>query len=61
MYLLAAAMFVLSALFYSASHDEIGSVGIEVCRYGSAFCQSPHLVLIGAVLAALWGTFVSVR
>jgi len=60
MYLLAAALFVLSTLFYPAS-QEIGSVGIEACRYGSAFCQSPHFVLIGAVLAALWGSFVSVR
>jgi hypothetical protein len=61
MYLVAAALFVLSGLFYSASHHEIGSVGLEVCRYGSVFCDSPHFVLIGAVIAALWGSFVSVR
>ena len=61
MYLLAAGLFVLSGLFYSASHHEIGSVGVEVCRYGSLFCEHPHFVLAGAVLAALWGSFVSVR
>jgi len=61
MYLLAAGLFVLSGLFYSASHHEIGAVGVEVCRYGSLFCQHPHFVLAGAVLAALWGSFVSVR
>ena len=61
MYLVAAALFVLSGLFYSASHDEIGSVGLEVCRYGDAFCQHPHFVLAGAVIAALWGSFVSMR
>jgi len=32
-----------------------------MCRYGSTFCQSPIYVLAGAILAALWGRFVSVR
>ena len=61
MYLVAAALFVLSGLFYSASHHEIGSIGLEVCRYGSMFCDSPHFVLVGAVLATLRGSFVSMR
>ncbi len=61
MYFAAVALLILSGLFYSAGHHELGSVGAEVCRYGSAFCDSPHYVLIGAVLATLWGAFVSVR
>jgi hypothetical protein len=61
MYLLAAALFVMSGLFYSAGHHEIGSVGVEVCQYGNVFCESPQYVLTGAVLAVLWGAFVSVR
>jgi hypothetical protein len=32
-----------------------------MCRYGSTFCDSPAYVLAGAILAALWGGFVSVR
>jgi hypothetical protein len=61
MYLVAAVLTVLSGLFYSASHHEIGSLGVEMCRYGSTFCDSPVYVLAGAILAALWGAFVSIR
>jgi hypothetical protein len=61
MYLLAAALFVMSGLFFSAGHHEIGSVGDGVCQYGSVFCENPQYVLTGAVLAAVWGAFVSVR
>jgi hypothetical protein len=61
MYLLASALFVMSGLFFSAGHHEIGSVGDEVCQYGSVFCENPQYTLTGAVLAALWGAFVSVR
>ncbi len=61
MYLAAAILFVLSGLFYSAGHHEIGAVGHMVCQYGSTFCDNPQFVLVGAVLATLWGAFVSVR
>jgi hypothetical protein len=61
MYFVAAALAVLSGLFYAASHHEIGSLGVDMCRYGGAFCDNPVYVLAGAILAALWGAFVSVR
>jgi hypothetical protein len=61
MYFVAGALLVLSGLFYSAGHQEIGSVGTTVCVYGSTFCQNPTIVFVGACLAAAWGTFVSIR
>ena len=61
MYFVAAVLVVLSGLFYAASGHEIGSVGVEMCRYGRTFCDSPFYVLAGAGLAAVWGAFVSVR
>ena len=61
MYFVAAVLTLLSGLFYAASHHEIGTLGVEMCRYGSTFCNSPIYVLAGAILAALWGGFVSVR
>ena len=61
MYFVAAVLAVLSGLFYAAGHHEIGTLGVEMCRYGSMFCHSPIYVLTGAILAALWGGFVSVR
>ena len=61
MYFAAAVLAVLSGLFYAASHHEIGSFGVTMCQYGSPFCDNPLLVFVGACLAALWGTFVSVR
>ena len=61
MYFVAGALAVLSGLFYAADHHEIGSLGDHMCRYGSTFCDHPTWVFVGAVLAALWGTFVSVR
>jgi hypothetical protein len=61
MYFVAAILAILSGLFYAASHNEIGSVGVEMCRYGRTFCNSPAYVLAGAILAALWGAFVSIR
>jgi hypothetical protein len=57
----AAVLVVLSGLFYAADHKEIGALGDQMCRYGSAFCDNPVYVFVGAVLAALWGTFVSTR
>jgi hypothetical protein len=40
MYFVAAVLAILSGLFYAASHHEIGSLGVEMCRYGSTFCNS---------------------
>jgi hypothetical protein len=60
MYFVAGLLTVLAGLFYAAGHHEIGSVGVEMCRYGSVFCDSPFYLLVGAILAALWGAFVSV-
>jgi hypothetical protein len=61
MYFAAAVLVVLSGLFYAAGNHEIGSLGVEMCRYGGAFCDNPFLVLVGAGLAAVWATFVSIR
>ena len=61
MYYVAGALVGLSGLFYSASHHEIGSFGVTMCTYGSAFCDSPIIVFAGAALAAAWAMFVSVR
>jgi len=51
----------LSGLFYAAGHHELGSFSADVCRYGSTFCESPFYLLVGAGLAAIWGTFVTIR
>jgi hypothetical protein len=61
MYFVAAALMVLSGIFYAAGNHEIGSFGADVCRYGDAFCSNPQYVLVAAGLAAVWGAFVSVR
>ena len=61
MYFVAAVLAVLSGLFYAAGNHEIGSFSSDVCRYGSTFCDNPLIVLVGAGLAAAWGTFVSIR
>jgi hypothetical protein len=61
MYFVAAVLTVLAGLFYAAGNNEIGSWGVEMCRYGSTFCDNPVYVLAGAILAALWGGFVSIR
>ena len=61
MYFVAAALTVLSGLFYAAGRHEIGSLGTAMCQYGSPFCDNPHFVLVAAALAGCWGAFVSVR
>lgn len=58
---IAVVLAVLSAVFYAAGNDQIGSFGAEVCQYGWAFCDSPQYVLVAAGLAAAWGAFVSIR
>ena len=61
MHFVAGALAVLSGLFYAADHHEIGSLGVAMCRHGSTFCDKPYYVLTGAILAAIWGGFVSIR
>jgi len=61
MYYVTAALLVLAGLFYAAGHHEIGGLGVGLCRYGSTFCENPFYVLVGAALAAIWATFVSIR
>ena len=61
MYFVAAVLAVAAGIFYAAGQHEIGSWSADVCRYGSTFCESPAYVLAGAILAALWGGFVSIR
>jgi hypothetical protein len=61
MYVVAAILIVLSGLFYAAGHHELGSFGIEMCRYGGMFCDNPIYVLVGGLLAGVWGAFVSMR
>ena len=61
MYFVAAVLAVLAGLFYAAGNHELGSWSSDVCRYGSTFCDNPVYVLVGAILAAVWGTFVSIR
>ena len=43
MYFAAAMLAILSGLFYAAGHNEIGSLGVSMCRYGSSFCDNPLL------------------
>jgi hypothetical protein len=57
----AGALFILSGLFYAAGNDDIGSLGPTMCQYGGTFCDHPSYVLAGAILAGIWGTFVSIR
>jgi hypothetical protein len=61
MFFVAGVLAVLAGLFYAASNHDIGSLGVTLCRYGPVFCDNPIYLLAGAVLAAIWGAFVSVR
>ncbi|WP_315756157.1 MULTISPECIES: hypothetical protein [unclassified Bradyrhizobium] len=61
MYVVAVVLAGLSALFYAASQHQLGSVGADVCQYGSLFCDKPHYMMTGALLAGLWAKFVSMR
>jgi hypothetical protein len=61
MYFVAAALAVMSGVFYAAGNHDIGSFGSQVCEYGGAFCDNPLYVLVAAGLAAAWGAFVSIR
>jgi hypothetical protein len=61
MYFVAAVLAVLAGLFYAAGNNEIGNLGVQMCLYGSSFCDHPSYVLAGAILAAIWAAFVSIR
>jgi hypothetical protein len=61
MYFVAVVLVILAGLFYAAGHHEIGTLGVQMCRYGSTFCQNPFYILVAAALAAVWGAFVSVK
>jgi hypothetical protein len=61
MYFVAVALVILAGLFYAAGHHEIGALGVQMCRYGSTFCENPFYVLVAAALAAIWGAVVSVK
>lgn len=61
MYIAAGVLAALTALFYAAGHHEIGSIGADVCQYGGMFCDNPQYSMIGAILAAIWGKFVSMH
>lgn len=61
MYYVAGILAVLSGLFYAAGRHELGSLGVQMCTYGGTFCDNPFYVLVGAGLAAVWATFVSIR
>ena len=41
MYFVAAVLAVLAGLFYAAGNHEIGGWGVEMCRYGGTFGDSP--------------------
>ncbi|MCA1455283.1 hypothetical protein I6F35_19030 [Bradyrhizobium sp. BRP22] len=61
MYFAAVALTILSGVLYAAGKHELGSLSSDVCRYGGMLCDSPHYVLVVAILAAVWGKFVSMR
>jgi hypothetical protein len=61
MYVVAAILLVLSGLFYAAGQQELGSLSVEICRYGGTFCNNPIYLLVGGLLAGVWGAFVSMR
>lgn len=61
MYVVAAVLAVVAGVFYAAGQHQLGSVGADVCRYGEVFCTSPQYVVTAAILAAVWGKFVSMR
>jgi hypothetical protein len=61
MYLISAVLLVLSGVFYAAGQHEIGSLSPVICGYAGTFCDHHTYVLTAAIVAGLWGAFVSVR
>src|ERR1700719_1517520 len=48
MFFVADVLAVLAGLFYAAAHHEIGSLGVEMCRYGDTFCDNPFYMFLSA-------------
>ncbi len=61
MFFVAGLLVILTGLFYSAGHHELGASGAQLCQYGDLFCDNPIWLLVGAGAAAVWGALVSVR
>jgi hypothetical protein len=61
MYYVAGLLVVLSGILYAAGNNDIGSYSSQICQLGGTFCDHPYYVFVGAILAALWGTFVSIK
>jgi hypothetical protein len=61
MHFVAGVLAVISGILYAAGNNDIGAYGPTICSMGGPFCDHPSYVFVGGVLAALWGTFVSVR
>ena len=58
MYVFAFILAVAAGLFYAAGVDGLWSD--PLCVYGSMFCEHPSWLGVAAILALLWGTFVSI-
>jgi hypothetical protein len=57
----AGALAIVAGVFCCAGLLELGASGVELCRYGTTFCDKPPYLLFAASLAAAWGAFVSIR
>ena len=58
MYIAAFILAVATGLFYAAGSDGLWTS--TLCGYGSVFCEHPTWLGVAAILALLWGAFVSV-
>ena len=57
-YFVAFILAVAGGLFYAAGADGLWTD--PLCYYGSVFCEHPSWLAAAAVLALLWGAFVTV-
>jgi hypothetical protein len=57
-YVFAFILAVAAVLFYAAGADGLWTD--PLCVYGGAFCDHPSWLGAAAVLALLWGLFVSI-
>ena len=58
MYIAAFILAVATGLFYAAGADGLWTS--TLCGYGAVFCEHPTWLGAAAILALLWGAFVSV-
>jgi hypothetical protein len=56
-YIAAFVLALATGLFYAAGADGLWTS--TLCGYGSAFCEHPTWLGVAAILALLWGAFVS--